>query len=179
MEDKNLNPVYKSICDFLYEEEANIDRKKIISIGTLICLATILMASDIMAKHSSHSSHRSHTSHSSGAYHRSHVSHTSHNSSQNGHSSHASAGSHSNHASGHSNHSSSFNPSDHTSHSSGYVSHTSHVSSYNAGRVTHSNSGIADVDSMQTPQESIPVDEMVDIRIPLTPPDSPSMNGGK
>ena len=29
MEEKNINPVYKSICDFLYEEEANIDRTAI------------------------------------------------------------------------------------------------------------------------------------------------------
>ena len=59
------------------------------------------------------------------------------------------------------------------------MSHTSHASSYNGTQASHSNSGIADIDSVQTPQESIPMDEMVDIRIPLTPPDSPSMNGGQ
>ena len=32
----------KAISDFLYEEEANISRKKLISVGTLLAIATIL-----------------------------------------------------------------------------------------------------------------------------------------
>mgnify|MGYP001034554964 CR=1 FL=1 len=172
MEDNKLNPIFQSISDFLYEEEANIDRKKIISIGTLLCLATILMATDVMAKHSSHRSHSSHSSHSSGGSsyhssshgsHQSHISHTSHESSQ----------LHSSHASGSSTHSA------HSSHSSAYANHTSHTSAaHNSGFAAHSNSGIAESNAVEPVTKEIPSDEMVDIRIPLTPPDSPSMNGG-
>lgn len=105
----------KSITNFLTEEEGSISRNKILAVGSLMVIMTVLMAPDVYAKHSSHSSHRSH---SSGSSHRS------------GHSSHESHVSHS--SSSHSSHSSSV----HSSHSSS--THNSH-GSYTVN--THNSSG--------------------------------------
>jgi len=86
--------IKKSIEDFLYEEEGNVNRNKVLVMGSLMILTGIMLASDVFAghrSHSSHSSHRSHSSHSSGSgghsSHSSHVSHTSHTSGEGGHSS--------------------------------------------------------------------------------------------
>ena len=161
----SFNHIIKSISDFLYEEEANIDRKKIISVGTMLALAAIFMATDVFAKHGSHSSHSSHSSHVSGSGHSSHSSsyHTNH-------------GSHESHESHES----------HASHESSYATHTSHASAvrniYTAP--THSNSGAASIydgTSGTAPNAIEPTEVpegVIDIRIPLTPPDSPLMNGG-
>ena len=161
----SLNRIIKSISDFLYEEEANIDRKKIISVGTMLALATIFMATDVFAKHGSHSSHGSHGSHGS---HSSGSGHSSHSSSN-----HANHGSHESHAS-------------HTSHGSSYAAHTSHVSAVRNEFTApiHSNSGVAsifDATSGTVPNTAAPtelLEGVIDIRIPLTPPDSPLINGG-
>lgn len=104
-----LPKIRKSIEDFLYEEEGNITRNRVLMIGSMMLIMGAILSMDALAAHSSHSSHKSHSSHSSGAYHRSHVSHTSHSSSQ-------SHSSHSSHSSGHSSHGS------HSSHSN--VSHS-------------------------------------------------------
>ena len=83
----------RSLNDFIYEEEGNISRGKILTVGSLLLIAGIIFADEVYARHSSHRSHVSHTSHSS---HRSHTSHRSHSSHSNTHSSHANHASHSN-----------------------------------------------------------------------------------
>lgn len=89
----NIFPtVKKSITNFLYEEEANISRSKMLTLGSMMVLVGVLLInSDVFAGHRSHSSHASHGSHSSGSYtpsthysHESHVSHASHVSSSTG-----------------------------------------------------------------------------------------------
>lgn len=148
----------KLLTDFLYEEEANISRSKIIAVGTILALATVFLTTDVLAKHYSHSSHSSHgshgshgshSSHTSGDYHRSHVSHVSHTShtSSTDHSSHASSIGHTNHSSsvvGHSSNGSSVHAS-HASHGSAAVSHTSHASATHVSvGASHSNSGVSE-----------------------------------
>lgn len=161
MSQDNLEKFLQSISDYLYEEEANIDRRKIISIGTMLALAAILMATDAFAKHSSHSSHKSHSSH---------ISH--------GSSSHSSG--HSNH----SNHSSHESHESHASHSSSNAHHYSHSSSaHSSGAASHSNSGSSSAGNGNTsggttgPSDDVIEGGMIDIRVPLTPPDSPLMGG--
>ena len=88
MDIKNLFPeIKKEVKDFLSEEEGNISRSKILTIGSLIVMMSVLLMDEVFAAHSSHSSHSSH--YSSG--HGSHVSHASHES----HASHASSSSNS------------------------------------------------------------------------------------
>lgn len=98
MEEHLFLEIKKSIEDFIYEEEGNITRNKVIAMGTMMLILSLMMYDEVFAAHRSHSSHSSHASHSSGSgggihgSHESHVSHSSHVSSS-GHSSH---GSHSN-----------------------------------------------------------------------------------
>ena len=90
--------IQKSIQNYLYEEEGNITRNKLLMVGSLAVVMSVLFALDASAGHSSHRSHSS-SSHSSG-----HSSHTSHQS----HASHTSSTTHSSHASStHSSHGSS------------------------------------------------------------------------
>ncbi len=72
--------VKRAIEDFLFDEEGNIPRSKIISIGTMVMLLSVLYAQVAFAKHGSHSSHGSHGSHGSHSSHvsSSHLSHGSH-----------------------------------------------------------------------------------------------------
>ena len=80
---------HHSVSDFLLDEEANIPKGRLLSIGSLtIVLACVLGVQDAFAGHRSHSSHSSHSSHRSGVRHSSHISHTSHSS---GHYSHSSS----------------------------------------------------------------------------------------
>lgn len=81
----------KSIEDYLYEEEGNITRNKLLMVGSLALIMSCLFALDVSAGHSSHRSHSSHSSHRSGSS--GHYSHSSHESHQSGtsHSSHSSA----------------------------------------------------------------------------------------
>lgn len=83
--------IQRGLTDFLYEEEGNIPRSKMLMVGSMVLLLGILYAQDAFAAHRSHSSHKSHSSHRSGSG--SHVSHQSHQS----HQSHVS-GSHSSHS---------------------------------------------------------------------------------
>lgn len=93
--------IQKSIQNYLYEEEGNITRNKLLMVGSLAVLMSVLFALDASAGHSSHRSHSSHSSHSSGSHSSGHSSHTSHQS-------HTSSTTHSSHASStHSSHSSS------------------------------------------------------------------------
>lgn len=130
--------IKKTIADLINDEEGNIPRKKLVTIGSTIMLMGIIMGFDYSyAAHSSHKSHSSHTSHSSTSYHRSHSSHSSHTSHSNWHSSHASH-------------------SDHGSHASHENTHSSH-SNVNTG-ATHMNS--VDVDlpgTMEIPVPQMPV----------------------
>lgn len=164
------------LSDFLYEEEANISRKRIITVGTLLALATLFLANEALAKHGSHSSHSSHASHAS------HASHSSHVSSTTPSTSHFSTA----HAS-------------HASHSSAVVSHASHASSTHSSIAGHSNTGISQfltdnqalppvntgvglvtqpgVSPITIPAQELPPEGIIDIRVPLTPPKSPSMKG--
>ena len=98
--------IKKSIQNYLYEEEGNITRNKLLMVGSLAVIMSVLFALDAEAGHRSHSSHSSHRSSSHGSGHGSHVSHQSHQSHQSG--------------SGHSSHSSS----SHSSHSSGSAAHS-------------------------------------------------------
>lgn len=92
--------VQKSIQNYLYEEEGNITRNKLLMVGSLAVIMSVLFALDASAGHSSHRSHSSHSSHSSGSHSSGHSSHTSHQShtSSTTHSSHASS-THSSHGS--------------------------------------------------------------------------------
>lgn len=90
--------IKKSIQNYLYEEEGNITRNKLLMVGSLAVVMSVLFALDAEAGHRSHSSHSSHRSSSHGSGHESHVSHQSHQSGS-GHSSHSSS-SHGSHSSG-------------------------------------------------------------------------------
>ena len=94
MADSFFPKVKKSITAFLYEEEGNIPRNKLLTLGSMILLLSILYADEAFAGHRSHSSHSSHGSHGSSSHGSSHGSHSSHES----HSSHQSV-SHSSHGS--------------------------------------------------------------------------------
>lgn len=92
--------IQESIENFLYDEEGNIPRNKVVTLGSMMLIMSMMLASDIFAAHRSHSSHSSHRSHSSGSsgYHSSHSSHKSHRShTSSSHGSHSSSshGSHS------------------------------------------------------------------------------------
>lgn len=97
----NFPSIQKSVEDFIYDEDGNITRNKLVSIGTMIMVMAIVSAMNADAVHSSHRSHSSHVSHSSTSYIRSHSNHVSH-SDHGSHASHASHTSHSN-TSSHSN----------------------------------------------------------------------------
>jgi hypothetical protein len=87
--------IKKSIEDFIEDEDGNITRSKLVVIGTMIMVMSIMLSIDGYTKHGSHGSH---SSHSSTSYVRSHTSHESH-SNHGSHASHASHTSHSNTAS--------------------------------------------------------------------------------
>lgn len=55
MADSFFPKVKKSITDFLYEEEGNIPRNKLLTLGSMILLLSILYADEAFAGHRSHS----------------------------------------------------------------------------------------------------------------------------
>lgn len=113
--------IKRPIQDFINDEEATIPRGKLLAVGSLMVVLSVILSVDAAAKHTSH---KSHSSHSSSSYHRSHVSHTSHRSGHGSHSSHSNThSSHSSHSNTHSSHSSHSNTS-HTSHSSAVATST-------------------------------------------------------
>ena len=89
MNDELFPQVKKGIDAFLQDEEGNIPRSKILTVGSLMMLMGIIYGQNIYAAHQSHSSHSSHVSGSG-----SHSSHESHQS----HQSHVSASTHSSHS---------------------------------------------------------------------------------
>ena len=94
MADSLFPHINKAISNFMYDQEGNIPRNKILTVGTMMLLLSIMLVDEVLADHRSHTSHRSHSSHSSGSG-GGHYSHTSHQS----HSSHTSGSSHSSHGS--------------------------------------------------------------------------------
>lgn len=83
MSDKNDNQIFpaltRALGDYLSDEEGNITRNRVISIGAMAIVLGMLCSMDVFAKHRSHSSHSSHVSGSrSSSNHYSHVSHSSH-----------------------------------------------------------------------------------------------------
>ena len=104
MSDSIFPHINEGIENFLFDEEGNIPRSKIIAIGSMLVVMGILMTEDIYAAHRAHSSHRSHSPHGSGSSsHSSHYTHSSHSShvssthsTHSNHSDHASHASHSN-----------------------------------------------------------------------------------
>lgn len=77
----NFPDIPKSISDYLYEEEGNITRNKLLMVGSLSVVLSVLFALEADAGHGSHKSHKSHTSHSSGLHTQTDNSHSSHSSS--------------------------------------------------------------------------------------------------
>lgn len=91
----------RSLEDFLYEEEGNITRNKMVMVGSLVLVLSLLMYDEVFAGHRSHSSHSSHRSHSSGSggghgSHSNHANHASHSSESHYNNADASTGLHSN-----------------------------------------------------------------------------------
>ena len=123
--------IKKEISDFMFEEEGNIPRNKLLGLSSMILLLSLLYANDVFAAHRSHRSHSSHRSH------------------RNGHTSHSNHYSHNNH----NNHSSYTQHYSHRSH----VSHTSHVSHASHGNGPSHNSTIISATatpiSVQLPSE--------------------------
>lgn len=92
MSDKDNNQIFpaltRALGDYLSDEEGNITRNRVISIGAMAIVLGMLCSMDVFAKHRSHSSHSSHVSSTRrGSTHYSHVSHSSHVSSSSGSSS--------------------------------------------------------------------------------------------
>ena len=63
----NFPDIPKSISAYLYEEEGNITRNKLLMIGSLSVVLNVLFTLEADAGHGSHKSHKSHNSHLSGA----------------------------------------------------------------------------------------------------------------
>ena len=86
MENNKFPKAKKAIENFINDEDGNITRGKLLTIGSMIVILGSLLSIDVFAKHGSHSSHsstsyirghsNSHSSHSN--LHSSHSSHTSH-----------------------------------------------------------------------------------------------------
>lgn len=140
--DKKDNAIFphikKSVETFLHDQEGNIPRNKVLTVGSMLLILGIIMADDALAAHRSHSSHSSHSSHRSGSG--GHVSHESH-------SSHVSGESHGNH-SNHSSHSSS-------SHSNA-VPHSNVAPHSNAApHSSHSNTApaLSELNAIRTPAD--------------------------
>ena len=55
MDDKKFPKIKKSIEDFIYEEEGNIPRNKVVALGTMILVMSLLMYDEVFAGHRSHS----------------------------------------------------------------------------------------------------------------------------
>ena len=98
MEKYRFPSIQKTIDDFINDDDGNITRQQLVTIGAMILVMSIMSSIDAYAKHGSHRSHSSHTSHSSTSYIRSHTDHGSH-SDHGSHDSHSSHTSHSNTAS--------------------------------------------------------------------------------
>ena len=104
--------INESIENFLFDEEGNIPRSKILVIGSMLIIMGLLLSEDVYAAHRTHrthSTHRTHYTHRSGGHmtHNTHSTHSTHVSSTHStHSNHSTHSTHSNHGT-HSTHSNS------------------------------------------------------------------------
>lgn len=98
MDNYKFPSIKKTIDDFINDDDGNITRNQLVTIGAMILVMSIMSGIDAYAKHGSHRSHGSHGSHSSTSYIRDHSNHASH-SDHGSHESHSSHTSHSNTAS--------------------------------------------------------------------------------
>lgn len=69
--------IKQSLSNFLYDEEGNIPRSKVLMVGAMVIVLSLMMVQDVYASHSSHRSHSSHSSHTSGDSGGGHASHAS------------------------------------------------------------------------------------------------------
>ena len=69
--------IKQSLSNFLYDEEGNIPRNKVLTVGAMVIVLSLMMVQDVYASHSSHRSHSSHSSHTSGDTGGGHASHAS------------------------------------------------------------------------------------------------------
>lgn len=129
--------VQKSISNYLTDEEGNVTRNKIVTVGAMMLIMGLVFALDVFAKHRSHLAHRSH---SQGG-------HRSHYSSYGGHSNHSS---HSDHGS-HSNTTTTTRPSQNNG--SNHISHISHGSH---ASTTTTKPAAPDVDVIELPGATQP-----------------------
>ena len=104
--------VKHSVEDFMFDEEGNIPRSKILAIGSMMIVLSLMLTEKAFAAHRTHSSHRTHSTHRT---HSSHSSggHTTHYT----HSTHSTHGTHSTHSNTHSTHSTHSNHATHSNHS--------------------------------------------------------------
>ena len=97
MDSSSIFPhVHQSIKDFMFEEEANIPRSKVLTIGAMMLVLSFYMIDNAFASHrthSTHSTHRTHSSHRNNG-HTTHYTHNSH-SVHNNHSTHTTHATHS------------------------------------------------------------------------------------
>ena len=116
MDFEELFPHVKhSVEDFLFDEEGNIPRSKILAVGSMIIVLSLMFAEKSFAAHRSHSTHRTHSSHRSGG-HTTHYTHTTHANSHSTHNTHSTHSTHSTHNT-HSNHATHTTHSNHSTHS--------------------------------------------------------------
>ncbi len=137
MDFEELFPHVKhSVESFLFDEEGNIPRSKILTIGSMMIILSMLFTEKAYAFHRTHSSHRTHSTHRTHSSHSSggHTTHYTHST----HSTHSTHGTHNTH----SNHSTHSTHSDHASH----VTHSNHS--------THSNAAPTNADLIITPPSS-------------------------
>jgi len=167
--DKSIFPhIKKSIEDFVSDQEGNIPRNKVLTIGSMMLILSVLLADQAFAGHSSHRSHSSHSSHRSHSN-SGHYSHSSHSS----HSSHTSSSTHSNHSNSHSSHSSS-------THSSGTTGSTGTVT---REIPTHSNAApaLSDLNAIKSPalDDSLDLGSKIGLAAATnsTPPDTTAAAG--
>ena len=50
-EEKIIPKIHRKISDFLYEEEGNVSRGKILTVGSLLLIAGILFADEVFGAH--------------------------------------------------------------------------------------------------------------------------------
>lgn len=154
MSENRFPHIIHAVKDYLNDEEGNISRSKLLTVGSLMIIMSILLAGEAFAAHRSHSSHSSHKSHSSHSSHKSHSSHSS---------------------SAHSNHSS------HSSHSNAHSSHASHdnvtVPSLNAPKNTDYALAIPKIENVVIPQVQASTGIISDLSSIGTIPPIPTIEG--
>ena len=59
--------VKHSLEDFMFDEEGNIPRSKILAIGSMMIVLSLMLTEKAFAAHRTHSSHRTHSTHRTAA----------------------------------------------------------------------------------------------------------------